>query len=586
MFIDRKFTFTELLAALKRDFAGDEALHAYLVNRAPKYGSEDPIAVKNSHNLLRFLFETYNKALNLLPLADNRFLIAYGDQAHVDAQWERLAYTGRPDFGNACWEYERFLEVLRQFDFEMHFAPADQTTGLDSVYAHDPLIVTARGAILNNMGKPARVPEAEALGGGAQSIAELTGVLSVLTAASACVVSGPPLDRYATLPELIGRSQELHTLEQALHAASRGAGCCILLTGEAGIGKSRLIAEFASGLTEPAARWLVLQGACSPYDDLLSYGPFLEAFQDSAAGGLPDLPPELDPSLPDTRSRFTWRVLQTIRSLTHSQPLLLIIEDLQCESPAARRRKLRTYGNAGLVCIDEVGYLSYDDNAADLLYEVINRRYERKSVIVTTNRPFKEWNEVFPNAACIATLLDRLLHHAITLNIRGNSYRLKDKARTLEIDTRVERGGDVTYHGPGQLVGYPIMTLRTYKQDVGWFVGSLAASLVRALAERGICGEYQSGAPGVWVGNEKIAAIGARIEQWISYHGFALNVDPDMSHWHWIVPCGISDRGVTSIKQLTGAPVHVTDMIEPVVRCLGAVFGVEMRQAGSGEIAT
>jgi DNA replication protein DnaC len=103
-----------------------------------------------------------------------------------------------------------------------------------------------------------------------------------------------------------------------------------------------------------------------------------------------------------------------------------IIEDLQCESPAARRRKLRTYGNAGLVCVDEVGYLSYDDNAADLLYEVINRRYERRSVIVTTNRGFKEWNEVFPNASCIVTLVDRLTHHADVTKVEGESYRLRE----------------------------------------------------------------------------------------------------------------------------------------------------------------
>jgi len=103
-----------------------------------------------------------------------------------------------------------------------------------------------------------------------------------------------------------------------------------------------------------------------------------------------------------------------------------LIEDLQCESPEARRRKLRNYGNAGVVCIDEVGYLSYDDNAADLLYEVINRRYERRSVIVTTNRGFKEWNEVFPNASCIVTLVDRLTHHADVTKVEGESYRLRE----------------------------------------------------------------------------------------------------------------------------------------------------------------
>jgi DNA replication protein DnaC len=103
-----------------------------------------------------------------------------------------------------------------------------------------------------------------------------------------------------------------------------------------------------------------------------------------------------------------------------------LLEDLQRQGPEGRRHKLSMYANAGLLCIDEVAYLSFDDKAADLLYEVINRRYEHKSLILTTNRPFKEWNEVFPNATCIATLLDRLLHHADVTVIEGKSYRLRE----------------------------------------------------------------------------------------------------------------------------------------------------------------
>lgn len=103
-----------------------------------------------------------------------------------------------------------------------------------------------------------------------------------------------------------------------------------------------------------------------------------------------------------------------------------ILEELQRREPEGRRSKLRSYANVGLMCIDEVGYLSFDDKAADLLYEVINRRYERKPVILTTNRPFKEWNEVFPNATCIVTLLDRLLHHADVTVIEGDSYRVRE----------------------------------------------------------------------------------------------------------------------------------------------------------------
>jgi DNA replication protein DnaC len=103
-----------------------------------------------------------------------------------------------------------------------------------------------------------------------------------------------------------------------------------------------------------------------------------------------------------------------------------LLEELHRQSPEGRRYKLRTYANVGLLCIDEVGYLSFDDKAADLLYEVVNRRYERKPVILTTNRPFKEWNEVFPNATSIVTLLDRLLHHADVTVIEGESYRVRE----------------------------------------------------------------------------------------------------------------------------------------------------------------
>lgn len=103
-----------------------------------------------------------------------------------------------------------------------------------------------------------------------------------------------------------------------------------------------------------------------------------------------------------------------------------MLEDLHRQTPEGRLRRLRFYANAALLCIDEVGYLSFDDKSADLLYEVINRRYEKKSLILTTNKPFKEWNEVFPNATCIATMLDRLLHHTEVTVIEGSSYRVRE----------------------------------------------------------------------------------------------------------------------------------------------------------------
>jgi DNA replication protein DnaC len=103
-----------------------------------------------------------------------------------------------------------------------------------------------------------------------------------------------------------------------------------------------------------------------------------------------------------------------------------LISDLSCDSPQLRKRKLRLYGRVDLLCIDEVGYLAYDSHAADLLYEVVNRRYESGAIVMTTNRSFKDWNEVFPNATSIGTMCDRLLHHADVVVIEGSSYRRRE----------------------------------------------------------------------------------------------------------------------------------------------------------------
>jgi DNA-binding SARP family transcriptional activator len=147
--------------------------------------------------------------------------------------------------------------------------------------------------------------------------------ISTPVAAALAAPSGPVL-----LP-LTGRERLLDQLIDISRSIQTGRGSTVLIEGEAGIGKTRLIDEFTSRLLVGQAPWRLLQGACSPFDELLSYGPFLEAFATASAGEPTDLPVELDPSLPDTRGRFSWRVLQTIRSLTHNLPLLLIIEDLQ-----------------------------------------------------------------------------------------------------------------------------------------------------------------------------------------------------------------------------------------------------------------
>ena len=117
---------------------------------------------------------------------------------------------------------------------------------------------------------------------------------------------------------------------------------------------------------------------------------------------------------------------------------------------------------------------------------------------------------------------------------------------------QIERGGDVTFHGPGQLVGYPIIDLHNYNKSISCYMRSLEQLIIDTLAEFRVTAERKDGLTGVWVGDEKIAALGVRVTRWITMHGFALNVSPDLTYYSGIIPCGIFEYGVTSMaKQLT-----------------------------------
>jgi lipoyl(octanoyl) transferase len=173
-----------------------------------------------------------------------------------------------------------------------------------------------------------------------------------------------------------------------------------------------------------------------------------------------------------------------------------------------------------------------------------------------------------------------LLEHppVITLGVRARS----DRSHVLETPDRLTeqgvelfetgRGGDVTYHGPGQLVGYPIVDLRPDRCDVHRYVRDLEEMLIRAVATFGIAAGRSPGLTGAWVGNDKLAAIGVRIARWVTSHGFALNVSTDLAHFGLIVPCGISGKGVTSIEKLIGRSVAVANVESAVCDAFASVF--------------
>ncbi len=152
------------------------------------------------------------------------------------------------------------------------------------------------------------------------------------------------------------------------------------------------------------------------------------------------------------------------------------------------------------------------------------------------------------------------------------------------IDVQItDRGGDVTYHGPGQLVGYPILDLKDWKRDVGAYVRALEEALMASLAEFGVCGERVEGLTGVWVKGGKVAAIGVHLSRWVTTHGFALNIDTDLTHFRYIVPCGLT-RPVTSLRTL-GCAASRAQIGAAVQRNFARVFGLNIVEATKERIA-
>ena len=179
--------------------------------------------------------------------------------------------------------------------------------------------------------------------------------------------------------------------------------------------------------------------------------------------------------------------------------------------------------------------------------------------------------------------------HVVTLGSSAHDDHVRlsrDELAALQIGLhRTGRGGDATYHGPGQLVGYPILDLKPERKDLHAYLRSLEEVLIRAIRTFGVEGERDPAGTGVWVDGAKVAAIGIRVSSgWITSHGFALNANNDLAYFDAIVPCGIPDRPVTSLARLLGRDVAPAEAVQPVVSAMRKVFGYGRVEGADGRV--
>lgn len=175
-----------------------------------------------------------------------------------------------------------------------------------------------------------------------------------------------------------------------------------------------------------------------------------------------------------------------------------------------------------------------------------------------------------------------LLEHPPVLTLGRSARAQHVLAPSSVLDARgiavheVGRGGDVTYHGPGQLVAYPIIDLKPNRRDVRKYVWSLEEAMIRTCADLGLEASRRQGLNGAWIGNGKVGAVGVRISRWVTMHGLALNANTDLSDFALIVPCGIQGKDVTSISRELGKERRVEDILEPLAHHFASLYDAEV----------
>ncbi len=182
--------------------------------------------------------------------------------------------------------------------------------------------------------------------------------------------------------------------------------------------------------------------------------------------------------------------------------------------------------------------------------------------------------------------------HVITLGRNAKRHHLLASNQLLaQMNAELHptnRGGDITYHGPGQIVAYPILDLTEHRRDVRWYVEQLEEVMIRTTADFGIAAHRVEGQHGAWIdapaGEEKLGAIGVHLSRWVTSHGFAYNVSTDLRYFDLIVPCGITDKRVTSLERALGRPIAIDEVRDRMIAHFAAVFAFDIKRANSGEL--
>ncbi len=232
------------------------------------------------------------------------------------------------------------------------------------------------------------------------------------------------------------------------------------------------------------------------------------------------------------------------------------------------------------ILFEDLGTKAYKevwDYQESLLQETVRIKQMRYGTTLTTNHQ--------PSTTNYLLFVE---HYPVyTLGKNGNADNVliaagERKDKGIEY-FHINRGGDITFHGPGQIVGYPVFDLDNFKTDLGWYLRSLEEVMILTLADYGLQGERSKGETGVWLdtttlGKErKICAMGIRCSRWVTMHGFALNVNTDLSYFNFIIPCGIQNKKVTSLKQELGREVDMKEVKEKLKTNFGKVFEAKIK---------